>query len=812
MIAGTDFDAMDRPEEEVSVWEVPGGQKIKVRLRHFLVMLYLIVPMGLTATLGTISFADSSGDAIASLWPSSAFQVVFSIWFGLFGAIAGTIGPMLGNGIIGGSPFVYLIGNAIQSCLAGLWFRHRRLDPQLRSRRDWVGLILVGCIVGNGLGAIAGVSENAIRHAIAGDTHSWTHYGAQFLRWFLGNTIPSLILAPAMLKTGSAIVTRGPFFCQRFWGGAYSGAMGRMRWFRFDDLPISAKLMLLVLIAGMLPLYCVAGWVVLDTLVTAEILSVQANQEAACDIRDEIERHELLLRGYTLEYDRVAGRKDEQEKLLQKWRAESDSFENLQLVDRAVFEKQTSGESVGWLNEGRIVFSTTDIPVRHKGVSMPFTRIRGTAPLSSEPNKVLTGLVVWRERPSISRELTALPTFRATDREGQTLHSQVPESLERWRVPREGFEGMPRVVRVDGHSWNVAEASIDRLGIRFFAFTSSRRGRETVLANIPHPVAELINLAIFGSLIAGSAIAKRLAGRVLEIARTVRQAGTLPRQLDIPERGRDELGYLAHTLNRISGEMEDYVNTLRVTTAEKERLEREVELARQVQQSVLPKHPPKVRGYELASFCVPAYEVGGDFYDTFISEAGHLVLMIGDAAGKGLGAAMFMTENRAVARMSAMGGLTPDAVLAAANRAVLSDRRLPGDFMTLFCAVLDVRQHVFHYASAGHNPPVLVSGGQTSLLNIGGFPLAILEHEGYSTVALGLSPGDCVVMYTDGITEAMNPSLQYFGASRLRACLEGCASREPQEVVKAVVEAVRGFVDGAAQSDDMTLLVVRRVS
>src|SRR5210317_343316 len=127
------------------VWAVPRDQHIHFSLRYIVLTAFLTLLVSLTGTLGTMS-SSSDLTAIVSFWPAAAFQVVFSIWFGIYGALAGIIGPMLGNGLVGESPFIFLTANAVQSSLAGLWFRYYRLDPRLRSRKDWLGAILAGCV------------------------------------------------------------------------------------------------------------------------------------------------------------------------------------------------------------------------------------------------------------------------------------------------------------------------------------------------------------------------------------------------------------------------------------------------------------------------------------------------------------------------------------------------------------------------------------------------------------------------------------------------------------------------------------------
>jgi len=761
--------------------------------------------VGLTATLGTITFPISAGQAVGLFWPAAAFQVVFPIWFGIFGAIPGVAGAMLANGFIGDNPFLFVVPNAIQSCLAGWWFRYRRLDPRLRSSRDWFGLAFVGCVVGNFLGAATGVTESYLRHVAAGDVQAASDYALNFLQWLFGNMLPCWLLTPLMLKAASPMMVRGPFFCQRFFGAVDRGPQEHMRLSSLNDLPINGRLMMLVLLAGLLPLYAVGALTVWGTLSQAEFLAGSANQRAAYDDRNEIERHAELLRAWAREYDRPDYDEQKREQKLGEWRSRPNAFDQLDVTHAALIVPQIPTQLLRVFREEGVAFFMVRAPDRLSG-----QRLRGAARLPSSPDQVLTGLVVWRVEQSGLGELRAVRGYVVLDAEGHVLYSRGPDALSGWNPPEAIFEGQPKIIKHGGQRWHIAEAVTDYLDLRVITITPALAGRSRALASMPNTLAVLINLAIFGCLIIGAAMARQLADRVLELADRVRAAGGTPGALEVPVRGRDELGYLAGTLNRMSHDLDVYVRELQKTTAEKERLAQQMELARQVQQSVLPKRPPDVVGYELAGLCLPAYEVGGDFYDMFLTRDGRVTLMIGDAVGKGLPAAMFMSETRGIARAASLDGLVPDRVLAVTNRAILSEQQQSGDFVTMFCAQLEPDAHRLSYASAGHNPPVLVQDGRTSPLNLGGFPLAVREEGDYRLFRLELDLGDCVVMYTDGVTEATDPDSRMFQVERLAGVVRRHAAAPAQALVDAIVAEVRRFTTGAPQSDDLTLLVVRR--
>jgi sigma-B regulation protein RsbU (phosphoserine phosphatase) len=237
-----------------------------------------------------------------------------------------------------------------------------------------------------------------------------------------------------------------------------------------------------------------------------------------------------------------------------------------------------------------------------------------------------------------------------------------------------------------------------------------------------------------------------------------------------------------------------------------------MKLAREVQMSILPQTLPEVTGYEFAAFCSPAREVGGDFYDVFLNTPDRPVMMIGDAAGKGLKAAMFITQTHGLARATTLKKSTPQSVLKAVNSSMISLGRPSSEFVTMFYTELDCSTGRLLYASAGHNPPILMQDKTIKQLKLGGTPLGLFENADYELHDVDLTANDTVVMYTDGVTEAMNDQWEQFGTERLEAIVKQHSKIPSQELAKRIIEAVRQFTSGAAQSDDITLLILRRTS
>lgn len=800
------------PASAEAVWALTPGRKAGLRPRHAALLVLLLIPMMLTATLGTMNFSGPDGTAIASFWPAAAFQIAFSIWFGAIGAIAGAAGPMLGNGLIGDTPLLFVQANAFQSILPGLWFRWWRLDPRLRTPRDWAHLLIVAILLTNAGGAGLGVAESALRHTAPPEAaSSGAFWLDKYLDWFVGNSIPCLVLVPLLLKSASGMIVRGPLFCQRFVCGSEIDPDPHP-WPRFSRLPMMAKLMLLTVVVGMLPLSLVAAWAVWSTVQQAEMLTSEANRGAAQQIRNEIERHELLLRAWARDLDQPELSPERVSQLLRAWSSVPEGFEALEVVELAELAATMPPAARSALDGVPVAFYAEPAPYEPAR-----ERLRGVIRLSLRPGRALTGIVVWRGDATVADRWGSVEAVLVLDHRDREVYRRAPAVLADWSPARRGSAELVATpstaytVRHGGHLWHVAESQVPELGWRFATLTSARGGQMKALASVPNPLAALINLSIFGSLIVGSALAWQISGRVLTIADRVQEHGAQPGALRLPEDGEDELGHLARMLNRMSADLENYVRRLEETTAENERLAAEMNLARQVQQSVLPASPPDVPGYELAAACLPAREVGGDFFDFIGSPDGRVMMMVGDAAGKGLRAAMVIMQAHGLAHAAAIDHALPERILRSVNAALAGTGEPTGQFVTMLCAQLEPREHRLVYSSAGHLPPLVIRDGQVRLLDLGSMPLAIEPEVQYAAHEFRLDRGDTVVLYTDGVTEAMNPERSLFHLERLCDAAAGAGGRPAAAVLEAILAAVRAFVGDAPQSDDITLLVARRV-
>jgi len=243
------------------------------------------------------------------------------------------------------------------------------------------------------------------------------------------------------------------------------------------------------------------------------------------------------------------------------------------------------------------------------------------------------------------------------------------------------------------------------------------------------------------------------------------------------------------------------------------RIEAELALGRRIQRSFIPLVPPTIPGYEIASHYEAAREVGGDFFDVFRirTQAGRLAVCIADVTGKGIAAALMMAFARPLLHAAIDNARAPAAALEQTNRILVEERR-SALFITALCATVDLRRGTLRLANAGHEPPLLVAAD--------GSPIRWLEGSGPLLGAFArldliertveLAPGDLVLLYTDGVTDAQSPGLQRFGDGRLIDAVEAARGGSATDVVETVCGAYHAFQADQPNADDVTIVAIRR--
>jgi len=243
---------------------------------------------------------------------------------------------------------------------------------------------------------------------------------------------------------------------------------------------------------------------------------------------------------------------------------------------------------------------------------------------------------------------------------------------------------------------------------------------------------------------------------------------------------------------------------------EKERLECELELARELQQSILPHEFPDLKEFSFAARSRPARQVGGDFYDVIPLSGGRVGLIMADVSDKGMSAALYMALTRSLIHAEAKRSSSPRKVLLSVHRLLL-DMSQADMFVTVFYGVLDPAQSNLRYTRAGHDRPLLFSPttGEWRFLTGKGTVLGFVEEVSLEEVSVDLRPGDLLIFYTDGITDANSPAGEFFGSERLRKTVCAAGGLGADDMCDHIFEHVDQFQTGAVQHDDMALLVVK---
>ncbi len=276
--------------------------------------------------------------------------------------------------------------------------------------------------------------------------------------------------------------------------------------------------------------------------------------------------------------------------------------------------------------------------------------------------------------------------------------------------------------------------------------------------------------------------------------------------------GPEEIGEIARAFNEITFKFREAQKSV----VEQERMQKEMQVAQEIQHSLLPGKVPAVSGYDIASLYRAAKEVGGDYYDFVSVDEDTLGVVVADVSGKGVPGSLVMTMIRTALRMEARGSHSAADVMSRMNDFVTEDMK-KGMFVTIFYLILDSKNRVISYASAGHNPMVLFRAetDETFFLNPRGFPVGIslpdesLFRRSIDVEKIKLKKDDMLVIYTDGVTEAMNATREQYGEDRLLALIKKYGRKSPDEFVDALNEDIKVFTSGFPQNDDITVVAMK---
>ena len=325
---------------------------------------------------------------------------------------------------------------------------------------------------------------------------------------------------------------------------------------------------------------------------------------------------------------------------------------------------------------------------------------------------------------------------------------------------------------------------------------------EAALANLVSKYLLIGLVAIITGIILAYAVFRKLTGSISAIVSDVKQIAA---------------GDLTHTIRGVNtvefAHLESSITTMiaRILAyaEELERKKAELQVAAEIQKAFLPKNVASPAGFDLAAASIPAREVGGDFYDVFQKSDGKYALVIADVAGKGVPASLLMALSRTAIRIVSRWEKKAKRVLDNSNTIFIEDTGTVS-FVTLFYAILDEKQHMLTYVNAGHNAPILMRADSTmEELEPTGPVIGLVDNPDYEERTITLNKGDLLVMYTDGVTEAINAEEIMFSEERLRAVIRKNHTLPAAEIVNSIVSEVESYCGGAPQFDDMTIMVLK---
>jgi phosphoserine phosphatase RsbU/P len=299
--------------------------------------------------------------------------------------------------------------------------------------------------------------------------------------------------------------------------------------------------------------------------------------------------------------------------------------------------------------------------------------------------------------------------------------------------------------------------------------------------------------------------------RKLAIASDSISAGDFNQKMPMLSKN-DELGRLTTSFETMRKALINYIQNLKETTADKERMESELNVARKIQMNIIPrKFPafPNISQFDIYAAIHPAKAVGGDLYDFFMFGENKLCFAIGDVSGKGVPAALFMAVTRTLLRAKSDINSKPGEILTRMNKELCIDNEA-AMFVTFFCCILDIDTGMIEFSNAGHNRPLIIrsNGRINRIKDIHGAPLGLFDDSEYDTDILTLNKGDRIVLYTDGITEALGKENKLFKGRRLLNVIENNHDLGLKDLIDEILLSVNEFTKGFEQSDDITIEVV----
>ncbi len=398
---------------------------------------------------------------------------------------------------------------------------------------------------------------------------------------------------------------------------------------------------------------------------------------------------------------------------------------------------------------------------------------------------------------------------RSKTDEFQKAYSALGEDQGTWTVNWAHF--VQPIRWSDGatdESWSIILAVPLRILLEhFFAKDSGPLTLVVVVLLVSFIVVELVSLVI------GIGIARGITRSIHDIYAAVENIRQGNFSFRVTARGRDQLADMAESFNEMSAS----IVALMEQVSRREALEKELEIAREVQHQLFPQRLPAVRSLQIAASCLPARQVSGDYYDFLVHDASHLDLVVGDISGKGISAALLMASLQSTIRSGLSqldGSMTPGSRMAAVVKNVnrqLYRRSSPESFSTLVLSHFDADAMKLYYCNAGHHPPLVFSGDTVTGLTVGGTVVGLFDNWDFDAGEVSLRPGDLIVYFTDGVVEAVNREGEQFGTDRLIELVRSNTFLTAEDIHTLVVDQVFDWSNGTEQADDITVLCLKVV-
>jgi serine phosphatase RsbU (regulator of sigma subunit) len=774
--------------------------------RHLFALAATIAVGTVVGGLGTLSFPlheTPSGFA-----PATAIQVVAGVWFGAWGVVAGVIFPAIVRSLTGPDNLPgRVLADLVLSGLPAFWFRYFRRDPRLRLRRDRLVYLVVVVGLSNLVAALVGTTSLALT-----DAENWrpARWLAHVVAWFAAGAGPCLVLGLPLLRTLSPVITRSSLFCRGWWQSSQSLGPS-MR--RFRHQPIIVKILLGLSAAGFLPLLLVVVVHLWDDYRQARVrvrtLQSELADQIDRDLRQLLATHESavarqaatlatvpspesLSTGHSPFTSIMAGLAPTMQT------AQLAEIQESHRIDNVVMQAMTAGKTAVQTGPG-------PPPERRRAINLMRLVASGAQAGTVVVDSIVLDELEQTVFASAARQRYEYALFGA---DGQSLLQ-----TERFGDAQPAVDDGDATEVVAGAALLRHWRTLSPTGWKLGLMISQVYGVKEALAERRNPTAVVTTLALFAALMIGGYLARTLEQPISELTRTVRQAGRLDVEIEAVIHGHDEIGELAATFNEMSRQLRRSIAALERTTAEKERLSYEMELAASLQRRILPAAAPQIEGFDLAGLCIPAREVGGDFYDWHALSDIRWGLLIGDACGKGLPAAFLVNEARSLALSHLQDSPSPGVVLRRTNHTLFQVQSLEAAFTTMFCAVLTVPSGRLQFASAGHPAAILyrAATGELAALDTSGRPLGLDPENPIEQDEVTLAAGDVVVAFTDGALDAMDPSGEPFGRARLEHLVREHHTHPAAEIAVRIQQGVQDFCATTQQFDDFTLLVLRAV-